>query len=190
MMTRVSENLLRFIRAYGHEMMNHLAVISGYVQLNKPECIPAYIRQVSAQIKTINAAAKIANPEAAAAILGFYQHCLRYRVPFVLDIRTNFAACMVQEETLASALEEVFNLAGGLVVPLEGTSRTVKIVVDAADGAYLLQLEIPNTGSEHPLTGEWFRSAGDRMQLCGGRVDFRIAEDHAVLSVSLPRQEE
>ncbi|MFZ5898980.1 MAG: Spo0B domain-containing protein [Bacillota bacterium] len=186
----MSEKLLRFIRAYGHEMMNHLAVISGCVQLNKPERIPEYIYQVSAQIKTVNTVAKIASLEAAAAILGFYQHCLRYRVPLVVDIRTDLAGCMVSGESLASSLEEVFSLAGGLVVPLEGTSQMVKIVVDATDSTYLLELEIPIAELEHPLTKEELLFAGSRMRPFGGRVDFGIAKGQAVLSVSLPRREE
>jgi hypothetical protein len=66
---RLEEELVLILRNQRHAFMNHLQVISGWLQLNKPERAYEYLDQVAAKIEAEGNILKLGSPTLALAVL-------------------------------------------------------------------------------------------------------------------------
>lgn len=66
---RLEEELVLILRNQRHSFMNHLQVISGWLQLNKPERAYEYLDQVAARIEAEGNILRLGSPSVALSVL-------------------------------------------------------------------------------------------------------------------------
>lgn len=101
--------LLEIIQLQRHDFLNHLQVISGFQQLNKPDRIHDYVKQVTLEIAEMSKTTRFKIPEVAAAVLAGFYEASKYECKIVLTVNTTLGDCEVPGPAAGGALESVFN---------------------------------------------------------------------------------
>ncbi|MEW6540667.1 MAG: Spo0B domain-containing protein [Bacillota bacterium] len=146
----MSEELLRFIRNYSHDFLNHLQVISALAQLNRTERIREYIGQVSDQLREITKIAVIHPPELATALLAFQQQVTRYGVPVLVEVQARASGQWPAAPGGEALLRQAFRELGALMGFLEGSAEPVALTLSKpADGfdGFVCEVDLPPTGN-------------------------------------------
>jgi len=104
-----SEKLLEVIQVQRHDFLNHLQVISGFLQLNKPERIREYIELIILEMRAMSQTARFKIPEITAALLVGFNEASKYQAKMELMVNSNLDHCMVAGPVVGEALESVLN---------------------------------------------------------------------------------
>lgn len=99
------EKLLEVIQVQRHDFLNHIQVISGYLQLNKVDYVREYIRQICLETTQMSKTARIVVPEVAAALLIGFKDAAKYQITTSLVVDSNLADCAVPGDVLGEVLE-------------------------------------------------------------------------------------
>jgi len=99
------EKLLEVIQVQRHDFLNHIQVISGYLQLNKVDYVRGYIRQICLEMTQMSKTARIKIPEVTAALLIGFKDAARYQIMTSLDVDCDLADCAVPGHVLGEVLE-------------------------------------------------------------------------------------
>lgn len=161
------DDLLRFIRIYGHDFLNHLQVISGYVQLHKTEHIREYIVQVASEIRDINMVIRTTDSQTAAGLLGLREQAARYGVPLVIKLEGELSSIADNGLSMRQALASL----GRLFPALEGIEDAVTLTV-AGGGEPAISLAFPVTAGVLGTALE--RAANDacrHLAVTGGTIE-------------------
>ncbi|MDI6906672.1 MAG: Spo0B domain-containing protein [Thermoanaerobacterales bacterium] len=175
------DELLRFIRIYGHDFLNHLQVISGYAQLHKTEHIREYIGQVTAEIRAVSRVTLLSAPEGAAGLLSLRESAARYGVPLVINIEGD-----LPPTTAAGALRRALACLGDVFAPLEGTAAPAVLTV-AGSGETAVVLVLPaeravlGTALDRPL-----EEAGRHLAEAGGRIETQDGVGGVTIRLVIP----
>ena len=101
--------LLEIIQLQRHDFLNHLQVISGFQQLNKPDRIQDYVKQVTLEIAEMSKTTRFKIPEVAAAVLAGFYEASKYEFKIELTVNSTLGDCEVPGSAAGGALESVFN---------------------------------------------------------------------------------
>jgi sensor histidine kinase regulating citrate/malate metabolism len=101
------EKLLEVIHVQRHDFLNHLQVISGFLQLNKPERIREYIKLVTADMNVMSQTSRFKIPELTAALLVGFNEAAKYKDEMELTVDSNLDGCTVPGPVVGSALKIV-----------------------------------------------------------------------------------
>ncbi|MFX4261616.1 Spo0B domain-containing protein [Pelotomaculum propionicicum] len=104
------EKLLEIIQVQRHDFLNHLQVISGFLQLNKPERIREYIELVTADMSVMSQTARLKIPEITAALLVGFNEAAKYQAEMELAINSNLDQCTVPGPVAGGALGSVIEV--------------------------------------------------------------------------------
>lgn len=99
---------LNVIRTQRHDFINHLQVISGYLQLGKKESALEYVEHLSEELRRAGRINRVVPPEVRAVFLFAAQDAADIQVEFNCQVETTLANSAVSAETVAAVLEEVF----------------------------------------------------------------------------------
>lgn len=187
----MSVELLYFIRSYSHDFQNHLQVISGLVQLNKPERIQEYIGQISGQIKEITKVAKIPVPEVATALFALQQQAARYGVPLLFDVKADLSDWSAAEDEIRGLLVQAFADIGALLVFLEGADELVIVTIVAAENKFIFRIELPAISDESVKElEESLARVSESLEPFAGRASILTEESSPKIFLVFPRREE
>jgi hypothetical protein len=116
--------LLEIIQLQRHDFLNHLQVISGFQQLNKPDRIQEYIKQVTVEVAEMSKTTRFKMPEVTAAVLvGFYE-ASKYGFKIELTVNSTLGDCEVPGPVAGGSLESVFNcIFANISSPMTGERR-------------------------------------------------------------------
>lgn len=103
------QKLLEVIQVQRHDFLNHLQVVSGFLQLNKPQQAGNYIKQVIADLQVISQTAWLVIPEVTAALLVGFNEAAKIQMEMLLDVDTKMDACAVPDTEVGNALEVVLD---------------------------------------------------------------------------------
>jgi hypothetical protein len=101
--------LLEIIQLQRHDFLNHLQVISGFQQLNKPDRIQEYIKQVSVEVAEMSKTTRFKMPEVTAAVLAGFYEASKHEFKIALTVNSTLGDCEVPGSVAGSVLESVFN---------------------------------------------------------------------------------
>jgi len=114
-----STDVLKLISLMRHDFLNHLQVISGYVQLNKTERAREYIREVTGNLQRLSKVVHLKVPEMAAAFLLGEEMAAGMEIRTIYNVESDLEGCAVPGpvagRALYAVLQEVFRAidAGG-----------------------------------------------------------------------------
>jgi hypothetical protein len=101
--------LLEIIQLQRHDFLNHLQVISGFQQLNKPDRIQEYIKQVTVEIAEMSKTTRFKIPEVTAALLAGFYEASKYEFKIDLTVNSTLGECEVPGPVVGGVLESVLN---------------------------------------------------------------------------------
>lgn len=102
--------LLKIIQIQRHDFLNHIQVISGLIQLDKPAQVKEYIDQMVAEMKSISPVTVLRLPELKAAILIALQDAQQHQVELNLNINTTLENCLMDGELVGTAVDACFEV--------------------------------------------------------------------------------
>lgn len=185
-------DLLGVFRAQRHDFLNHLQVISGFVQLQKAEEARAYIRQVAQELERQGAILHLGVPEASFVLLCALKEAALSGVDLYYDLRCSLASCAVPAAKIGRAVEAVLRQAVRLLSPPEVRNRSLSLSLEKVGGCCLFRVSVPVP--EGGDLREAVSAAGEELAGYGGGAALHVRPVagglRAEIILSLPLREE
>jgi len=165
------KELIEVLRVQKHDFLNHLQVISGYLQLNKTERAKDYIQQVSQEIYQSGMITKLRIPEVALNLLILKNEAVQYGVILDIFIETRMENAGLSGDLLGLT---VYKLVG---VALEQAGKSgidspfCQVKLAAGDPGYVIIVVFP--GQEPDLIEKYAALENRALAKHGGKVSFR-----------------
>lgn len=136
--------LFNLIRIQKHDFLNHLQVISGMLQLNRPDKALNYVREVSELLDQQGTILRLPLPIMVSKLLLKMQEARNYQLDLVLRAGTEHAPALVQDEDLAHMAERVLNSVMAMFTATSNRSGKVMLeITNDSVGRHLWNLTFP-----------------------------------------------
>lgn len=182
------QDLLDILRLQRHDFMNHLQVISGLLQLKKPERAHEYINEVAENFKKASSISRINSAEITMAVLRAELIAHRRGVSLNCSISSNLDGGFCHSWALAEVISELLEIAVHEVEAAACESGAIDLNICNKDGNYVFQISFP---CQNPVDGLSFVSRivfiEETTAKINGRVNFgNSGEGAAVITLSVP----
>jgi len=151
----LTEQNLRLLRCQRHDFLNHLQVVSGYIQMGKGSKAAKYIQEINQNLRGIRVVSGLNMPEASVLLISKREEAARYDIEFNYDIRTDLSGVKIKEYDLVRILS---NLIDNAIYELrkvnDADQKIVNVIIDEVGEN--LHIEIFNSGSFIPDTKKIF----------------------------------
>jgi hypothetical protein len=181
--------LLEIIQLQRHDFLNHLQVISGFQQLNKPDRIQGYVKQVTAEMAEMSKTTRFKMPEVTAAVLSGFYEASKCEFKIDMTVNSSLGDCEVPGPAAGGALDIVFNcIFANMSSPATG-ERCLKIKFAEYEDGYSISLK--SHGS--PINGqETFRKslepANGILNEYGGQLSIIFSRNITEIILVFPRK--
>ena len=199
-----AEEMVKVLRAQRHDFLNHLSVISGFIQLRKLEDATNYVKIATGELAATGRVINLAAPELAALVLSKKEEADAMGASFGVDIRTNLGEVYIKPDELVRIAGNLIDNALYASKVLPGEDRAVRLEIGESRGMYYIS--VTNTGT--PIPGEirekifqpgYTTKGGDGSgyglhivrslaEKNGGKVWLESGESETTFTVYLPRQ--
>ena len=181
--------LLEIIQLQRHDFLNHLQVISGFQQLNKPDRIQDYVKQVTVEIAEMSKTTRFKMPEVTAAVLAGFYEAAKYGYKIELTVNSTLGDCEVPGPAAGSALESVFNcILANMSSPATG-ERCLKIKFAENDHEYSISFKSHDARiNDQETFRKSFEPANDLLNEYGGQLNIIFSRDIPEIILGLPRK--
>ncbi|HEX3031947.1 MAG TPA: Spo0B domain-containing protein [Bacillota bacterium] len=99
------DELLLVLSCKRHELLNHIQVISGYMQLNKPEKAKEYLTKVADQLVTEGKICHCKSEPVAVALLTVQAQTILGGIDLPIEVEANLTSSQVADATLVKIIE-------------------------------------------------------------------------------------
>lgn len=184
-----TEKMLELLSVLRHDFLNHLQVISGLLQLNKPERVMEYIREVSSHIASLSKIVHLKNSEAAAAMLVGCHEAAKEQVELHFHVKTDLAQIDLPDELVGEVLLTAVSAAVACLVKDRLYDRYLEINLLEHSRWYVCRVGIPV--AEAACVSWWQDKLGvldQKLRARGGRVNVVFASGVTELVINLPRR--
>lgn len=187
--------LLDVIQVQRHDFLNHLQVISGLSQLNKPERLREYIIQISAEMAQMSKTTRLRIPELTAALLAGFNLAARYQVRLDLTVDSDYQNLALPGRVAAEALEKLLGcameaLADPAVPDQELFTCCLELIFLENEAHYLCRLVMPGQLPDKKALELCPKLTDGLLLPYGGRVSLTEADNGAEINMFLPRKKE
>ena len=98
--TSNAQNCLEIIREQRHSFINHLQVISGYLQLNRAEDAQRYLESVARELAQFSQINRVQRPELALTLLTIISAGAQVALKVDLAVTSDFAGCAAPDAVI------------------------------------------------------------------------------------------
>jgi len=200
-----AEDMVRVLRSHRHDFLNHLSVISGFIQLGKYEEAVGYIKEVTGDLKVSGQVVNLSKPGLAALILTKMNDAETLGVKLQVEVETKLAGINASSTELVSLLGNLVDNALYAVKDLAEGDRRVRMTVKKNGEFYCLVVANRGPHITEKLRKEIFKpgfttkgSEGSGyglyivkniVQKNGGRIELASeAGGETIFTVYLPRR--
>ncbi|HHW45163.1 MAG TPA: histidine kinase [Desulfotomaculum sp.] len=181
--------LLEVIQVQRHDFMNHLQVISGLVQMNKPDRVRDYIREVSREIECLGKIIHLKVPEATAAFLVAHNEAAKEQIELAYRLQCNLAHCTIPGPEIGYALEEAFSRAIGYLASCGSPERRLEVHLQESQQRYTFRLvfSVP-AGCAVVAAGDKMTGVHEKLAAYGGKAGLVMGQSEGEIFLVLPRR--
>ncbi|MEW8958727.1 MAG: Spo0B domain-containing protein [Moorella sp. (in: firmicutes)] len=130
-MTWQAGEVISLLRWQRHDILNHLQVISGYIQLKKGERALRYLEQVVGELERLGTVLRLKQPELALLILKKMEELTNRGINLRCDIHTMMENLDLEKDAALALWESAWDLA----MALAGDGGTLNVsLMEVADG--------------------------------------------------------
>lgn len=133
-------DLLEVLKVQRHDFMNHLQVISGYIQLKKYDRAHEYIGQVAEELKQASLISKLNCPEIISVVLGADLAAGKNGITVNTVVGSCLSDSLANGLAVAEVLREMLDTALQLVESLPGSGDGVTLEISEKGGDYIFQV--------------------------------------------------
>ncbi|WP_018085758.1 Spo0B domain-containing protein [Desulfurispora thermophila] len=184
-----TEKMLELLSVLRHDFLNHLQVISGLLQLNKPERVMDYIKEVSYSIASLSKVVHLKNSEAAAAMLVGSYEAAKEQVELRFHVKTDLAQIDLPDELVGEVLLAAVGAAVSCLVLDKQVDRYLEINLLEHPRWYVCRVTIPV--DETVCLNWWQERLGgldSKLRARGGRINVVFSAGVTELVINLPRR--
>ncbi len=184
------EKLLEVIQVQRHDFLNHLQVISGFLQLNRFEQAQVYIKEISREMAVSSKTSRIENPEVTAALLTGLNEASKYQIMIDVEVDSSLADCAVPGSVLGVALENCFSSFFEVLSSPDIKDKIIEVLFTQSDNKYTCRLfsQFPQI-SDQASFEQSLAQTGELLAQYGGQAKVAIKDGGAEIFFILPRQE-
>jgi sensor histidine kinase regulating citrate/malate metabolism len=184
------EKLLEVIQVQRHDFLNHLQVISGFLQLNRFEQAQVYIKEISREMAVSSKISRIKNPEVTAALLTGLNEASKYQIMLDVAVDSSLADCAVPGSVLGMALENCFSSFFEVLSPPHIKDKILEVLFAQSDNIYTCRLfsqfsQISDQGRFEQSLAQ----AGELLARYGGQAKAAFKDGGVEIFFILPRRE-
>jgi hypothetical protein len=181
--------LLDIIQLQRHDFLNHLQVISGFQQLNKPDRIQEYIKQVTAEVAEMSKTTRFKMPEVTAVMLAGFYEASKYEFKIELMVNSTLGDCEVPGPVAGGALESVFNcIFAHMSSPATG-ERCLKIKFTECEHEYSISFKShASCINDQETFRKCFEPANELLNEYGGQLNIIFSRDILEIILGFPRK--
>lgn len=179
---------LEMMSVQRHDLLNHLQVISGLVQLNKTERVREYIGQVSHEVERLSRVGHFIVPEVAAVLLIGHFMAGKHQVEVVYDINTDLRDCAVPGKVMGDAIEGVFAQSLECLVSPDLPNRRLKVSFNESEKKYLFRIFCPEPDKRAESARARLSEIEGRLTPYGGKVGIVISANGGEIFIVFPRR--
>lgn len=182
------EELLNLLRIQRHDFMNHLQVVSGYIQLDKCDQAKEYITQVSLELQKTGQIFKISDHELVLKLLLTLQNGFKNQVELVVDVEENIGEVKISKinkDCIVSIVNKIIEL----VKPAHYSENIlINLDIDSVTEGYLFIFSFPNLiQSSNEALIEFLESQGENLSSGGIKAACNNLEENNELVITIPK---
>ncbi|MFA5384555.1 MAG: Spo0B domain-containing protein [Eubacteriales bacterium] len=182
-----TDMFLEIIRMLRHDFLNHIQVVSGYLQLNRTEQAKQYIDEALMQINRFGEILHLKPPEVAAALLEARNMAAKYGVEIDLRAEGNPESCLAPGKDISSGLREIIcKVLPGFLPGIR--DRYLRIRFMEEPGKFICRLGFPVSAFREGLN-EIVEAVNRSMSAWGGSVVLIETEGLCEVLFCLPQKE-
>jgi len=140
---RAAVDVLQGLRAYRHAVMNHMQVISGWLQLGRADRAREYIERVRIAADSHQQLSAIDDPLVASRLLKWSVEAENTGVLLRFDVERKAGAFLRRPEASLELLDEMIGAAVEAAGQSPAEARELRLTVSVGDGSYSFNLEVP-----------------------------------------------
>lgn len=137
------EEMIMLMRQQKHDILNHLQVVDGFLQLKKPELAHEYVKESIGKILQSGKGLKIQSPELVGVIYRYIAKSEQIGLSVSIEVADQFLELRDKGNKLAIALKETFELLLQEAIPFGSTLSLLFTVNDTGEKVCQLALVIP-----------------------------------------------
>jgi len=181
------QDILEIISRQNHDFLNHLQVISGFLQLNKQEKAREYIKELGLEVERTARALNSRPPEVAAALLTVMNRARQSQVTMDLPAPLDLTGGTVSGRPLGSLLRSLSELALAWCPP----SLTLLLQEQERHLTLRISCRPPQSGVQGGLglLEKRVAAADAVMARYGGRARLLLEGDRVETVLTVPRRE-
>lgn len=140
--------LLEVMRRHRHDFLNHLQVVSGFLQLGKVDRALEYIRRVSGEMEKLGAILRLKYPQMATLLLKNSLLAQDKQIDLDLDLATDLHSWTAPDEHVFALSRRMWeNIIRAMEdLPAEQRKITCSLEEDAAVGRFRISFSLPAIG--------------------------------------------
>ncbi|AKX93313.1 signal transduction histidine kinase [Moorella thermoacetica] len=138
-----AREIISLLRWQRHDFLNHLQVISGYLQLKKNDRALAYLRQVIDQLEQIGRIMHLQEPALALTALARIEGAVARGISLEMKISTRMEKLALEPGTARALWEAAWDLA--LALAGDGNTLRVELTSEAEGYRLLFYTPVPAT---------------------------------------------
>jgi len=183
------EKLLEVIQVQRHDILNHFQVISGFLQLNKPDRIREYIELAIKEMNGMSQTTRFKIPEVSAALLVGLNEAVKHQAKLELAVLSSLDECTVPGPVVGRALEKVINCFFDNLAPYELGDRNFTVKFQESEKEYTICLYGPVLCIDDPVVlKNDLEPVNKLLNLYGGRLNIAVSSGTIEIILDLPRK--
>ncbi|CEP67037.1 Signal transduction histidine kinase, sporulation regulator SpoOB [Moorella glycerini] len=136
-MTWQAAEVISLLRWQRHDILNHLQVISGYLQLQKSDRALSYLQEVIVQIEQVGRLMRLKQPELALASLLKMEQAAARGITLTIAVHTAMENLAVDDKEALTLWEAAWDLA----LALAGEGNTLQVSLSEVEEGYYLSFK-------------------------------------------------
>lgn len=183
------QKLLDVVQVQRHDILNHLQVISGFLQLNKPDRIRDYIEHVIVEMKVMSQTSWFKIPEVTAVLLIGFNEASKYQSEMELLVESKLDECTVPGHVVAYALESVlYRFLENLASPESGNRNFTVRFEESGERHTICLCSQASCIADPALLKKALEPVRELLHKHGGESNIALSRENLEIFLDLPRK--
>ncbi|MHB8171708.1 MAG: Spo0B domain-containing protein [Thermincolia bacterium] len=165
------KELMEVLRVQKHDFLNHLQVISGYLQLEKAEKARDYIQQVSHEIYHSGIITKLRVPEVAINLLILKNEAVCYGVNLDIAIDTELENAGITGELLGTTVYKMVGIALEQAGKSGVNSPFCQVKLNSEESGHIIRTIF--SGQDYDLVEKYVALENPTFNKQGGKINLK-----------------
>ncbi len=181
------EKLLEVIQVQRHDFLNHIQVISGFLQLNKVDHAREYIGQIGLEMTQMSKTSLVKIPEVTAALLIGLKDAAGYQIAASLTVDSNLSNCAVPGYIAGEALGQGLDSVIAIMATPWAEERRLEVYFTEKERTYICRLCFPTPRGNLRILENRIAGVSKLLNPHGGKIKMMQNNSEMKIYIYLPK---